>query len=77
MNLKFPKFNWENEVVIVKQSAPTVLASILSMLVAVVGIILTFVVPFGLGAVVACTLYLLGALLLCKSNNKTDLQKLG
>ena len=77
LNLKFPKFNWENEVVIVKQSAPTVLASLLSVLVAVAGIVLTFIIPFGLGAVVACTLYLLGALLLCKSNNKTDLRKLG
>ena len=27
LNLKFPKFNWENEVVIVKQSSPTVFAS--------------------------------------------------
>lgn len=77
LNLKFPKFNWENEVVIVKQSAPTVLASLLSVLVAVAGIVLTFIIPFGLGAVVACTLYLLCAFLLCKSNNKIDLQKLG
>lgn len=77
LNLKFPSFNWENEVVVVKQSAPTVISSLLSVIVAILGIVLVFVIPFGLGAVVACLLYLGGTAFLCKSNNKTDLQKLG
>ena len=75
-NLLLPRFDWDNEVTIVKQSASAALGGFAGMLAAVVGGIAAGVLPGHLSRGVFCLVTLgVTAALYCK-NNRTDLRTL-
>lgn len=75
-NLLLPRFDWDNEVTIVKQSASAALGGFAGMLVAIAGGIATSVVPGHLSRMVFCVVTLGVTAALYLRNNRTDLRTL-
>lgn len=75
-NLVLPRFDWTNEVTIVKQSASAALGGFAGMLAAVAGGIATSVAPGHLSRTVFCLVVLAVTVVLYDRNNRTDLRKL-
>ena len=75
-NLLLPRFDWDNEVTIVKQSASAALGGFAGMLAAVVGGIAAGVMPGHLSRAVFCLVILGITAALYLKNNRTDLRTL-
>lgn len=78
-NLKFPVFNWENEVAVVKQSMAALVGGMAGMLLALIFALVMLVVPgVYLWIVKTCICVLLAALtmVLYSSNNRVKLEEL-
>lgn len=75
-NLLLPRFDWDNEVTIVKQSASAALGGFAGMLAAVAGGVTVALVPGHLGCGVFCLAFLGVTALLYLRNIRTDLRKL-
>lgn len=79
MNLKMPVFQWENEVVIVKQSASAALGGLGGMVIVLLGMLPMFFVPIeyrDIAKGMVCVLFVGLTGILYKKNNKIHLEKL-
>ncbi|MBQ9120295.1 MAG: hypothetical protein IJY09_09635 [Lachnospiraceae bacterium] len=79
VNLKLPRFDWENEVTVVKQSASSFIGGFLGFVVALLCMVPCILVPAKyttLTKLLLCFLIALITLYLYHRNNKTNLQEL-
>ena len=79
VNLKMPVFNWENEVVVVKQSASTLIGGLGGGLIVVLCTVAIAVVPAAYGDIVkavVCVLLAVATAILYNKNSNVNLQDL-
>ena len=79
VNLKMPVFNWENEVVVVKQSASALIGGLGGGLIVVLCTVAIAVVPAAYGDIVkavVCVLLAVATAILYNKNSNVNLQDL-
>ena len=79
INLKFPVFNWKNEVSIVKQSTSSLFTGMGGLFISIIFIILLFIVPNNYTIFIKiafCIFTLIIAVILYFKNNQTDLKEI-